>query len=129
ETTSVNHHTYRFARRAAAERMVVVDDPDSILKCSNKVYLAELLDHHGIPTPKTLIVHRDNVRDVVGRLGLPCVLKQPDSAFSQGVIKVDSEASLKLEADRFLDKSDLVIAQEFVPTDFDWRVGVFDGEP
>jgi glutathione synthase/RimK-type ligase-like ATP-grasp enzyme len=38
ETTGVNHHTYRFARRAEAEGLVVVDDPQSILKCTNKVY-------------------------------------------------------------------------------------------
>ena len=43
ETTSVNHHTYRFARRAAAEGLVVIDDPESIVRCTNKVYLAELL--------------------------------------------------------------------------------------
>src|SRR5690606_15001828 len=29
ETTSVNHHTYRFARRAAKEGLVVIDDPES----------------------------------------------------------------------------------------------------
>ncbi|MGZ5302754.1 MAG: RimK family protein, partial [Bacteroidia bacterium] len=44
ETTNVNHYTYRFARRAAIEGLVVMDDPESILRCSNKVYLAELLE-------------------------------------------------------------------------------------
>lgn len=126
ETTSVNHHTYRFARRAAAEGLVVVDDPESILKCTNKVFLAELLDHHGIGIPKTLIVHRDNVDEIVPTLGLPVILKQPDSSFSQGVIKVSTAEELEVEVERFLDKSDLVIAQEFVPTEFDWRIGVFD---
>jgi len=56
ETTAVNHHTYRFARRAQAEGLVVIDDPESILKCTNKVYLAELLDRHKVTTPKTLIL-------------------------------------------------------------------------
>jgi glutathione synthase/RimK-type ligase-like ATP-grasp enzyme len=129
ETTAVNHHTYRFARRAAAEGLVVVDDPESILKCTNKVYLAELLDHHKVPTPKTLIVHRDNVDAIVRELGLPCILKQPDSSFSQGVVKVENEESLETEVEKLLDKSDLVIAQEFLPTTFDWRVGVFDRQP
>src|SRR5690606_29399058 len=41
-TTAVNHYTYRFARRAAAEGMVVIDDPESIVRCTNKVYQAEL---------------------------------------------------------------------------------------
>lgn len=129
ETTAVNHHTYRFARRAASEGLVVVDDPESILKCSNKVYLAELLHHHGISTPKTIVVHRDNVSQLSQQLGFPCVLKEPDSSFSQGVVKVDSAEALQEQIKRFLEKSELVIAQEFMPTPFDWRIGIFDRQP
>jgi glutathione synthase/RimK-type ligase-like ATP-grasp enzyme len=129
ETTSVNHHTYRFARRAVAEGLVVVDDPDSILKCTNKVFLAELLERNRVATPKTLIVHRDNRNTVAGELGLPCILKQPDSSFSQGVLKAETAAELKESVDRLLARSDLIIAQEFLPTPFDWRVGVFDRQP
>lgn len=129
ETTAVNHHTYRFAARAAAEGMVVVDDPTSILKCTNKVYLAELLQHHEVRSPRTLIVHRDNVDAVTEKVGLPCILKQPDSSFSMGVVKADSLEDLRSKAARLLERSDLVIAQEFVPTAFDWRVGVFDRQP
>ena len=129
ETTSVNHYTFRFSRRAAAAGLVVIDDPDSILRCSNKVYLAELLSRHGVPTPKTMIVHRDNVNDVVPTLGLPCVLKRPDSAFSLGVIKVETEEELVSKVGEFLEKSDLIIAQEWLVTDFDWRVGVLDRQP
>ena len=94
ETTNVNHHTYRFARRAAAEGLIVVDDPESILKCSNKVYLAELLDHHNIPTPTTCLVHRDNLESAFVEIGVPCVLKQPDGAFSQGVIRTDTSGAV-----------------------------------
>jgi glutathione synthase/RimK-type ligase-like ATP-grasp enzyme len=129
ETTSVNHYTYRFSRRAAAEGLVVIDDPDSILRCSNKVYLAELLSRHDIPTPRTMIVHRDNVNAIVPTLGLPCVLKQPDSAFSLGVVKVETEAELAATVSQFLEKSDLIIAQEWLVTDFDWRIGVLDRKP
>jgi glutathione synthase/RimK-type ligase-like ATP-grasp enzyme len=129
ETTSVNHHTYRFARRAKTEGLVVVDDPESILKCSNKVYLAELLDHYNIPTPKTCILHKDNPDSVLDEIGVPCVLKQPDSAFSQGVIRVDTKEQFETESNRLLLKSDLVVVQEYTPTEFDWRVGVFDGKP
>lgn len=50
----------RFARRAALDGQVVIDDPESILRCTNKVFLAELLERHRIGTPKTMIVHRDN---------------------------------------------------------------------
>jgi len=128
-TTAVNHYTYRFSRRATAEGLVVIDDPDSILRCSNKVYLAELLARHRIPAPKTMIVHRDNVAEVVPQLGLPCVLKKPDSAFSLGVVKVDTEPELAAKVDEFLEKSELIIAQESLMTEFDWRVGVLDRRP
>lgn len=126
ETTAVNHHTYRFARRAAAEGLAVIDDPQSILRCSNKVYLHELFDSNDIPCPKTLIVHRENTSEVGEQLGIPCVLKRPDSSFSQGVIKVSDPAKLEAELDQFLERSDLVIAQEFLPSAFDWRIGVLD---
>ncbi|PLX97485.1 MAG: RimK family alpha-L-glutamate ligase [Desulfuromonas sp.] len=129
ETTSVNHHTYRFARKAAAEGLVVIDDPESILKCTNKVFLAELMERHAIPAPKTLIVHRDNRDQVAEKLGLPVVLKQPDSSFSQGVVKVAEAAELKPTINKLLEKSDLIIAQEYLPTDFDWRIGVLDRQP
>jgi len=129
QTTAVNHYTYRFARRAVADGLVVVDDPDSILRCANKVFLAELLSRHKIAIPRTLIVHRDNRDSILRELGTPCILKQPDSFFSLGVHKVTTPEELEREVDRLLEDSDLIIAQEFMPTDFDWRVGIFDQQP
>ncbi|GMU94255.1 MAG: 30S ribosomal protein S6 modification protein [Candidatus Hydrogenedentota bacterium] len=129
ETTRVDHHTYRWSRRAFAEGMVVIDDPDSIVKCGNKVYLAELLDLHHVRTPRTLIVHKGNQEDVAHRIGLPCILKQPDSSFSQGVYKANSEEELHHLTESLLSESDLIIAQEFLPTDYDWRIGILDGRP
>jgi glutathione synthase/RimK-type ligase-like ATP-grasp enzyme len=129
ETTSVNHHTFRFACRAEALGVVVIDDPTSILRCSNKVFLAELADQHDILTPQTMIVHRGNVGELAERLGLPCVLKQPDSAFSAGVRKVRTAEELEFQVEEMLKRSDLVVAQSFVPTEFDWRVGILDGQP
>ncbi|MCB1325316.1 MAG: RimK family protein [Spirochaetales bacterium] len=129
ETTAVNHHTYRFARRAQADGIVVIDDPDSILKCTNKVYLAELLQRARVGTPKTLILHAQNLAEVNGELGFPCVLKLPDSSFSQGVVKVENEEELKSVVPGMLAKSDLIVAQAFTPTDFDWRIGVLDNQP
>jgi glutathione synthase/RimK-type ligase-like ATP-grasp enzyme len=129
ETTSVTHHTYRFSRRARAEGLAVLDDPDSILRCTNKVYLAQLLERHRVATPKTLIVHKDNVDRIIPTLGLPVILKQPDSAFSLGVVKAKDEAQLKSMVAGMLERSELIVAQKFSPTDFDWRVGVIDGQP
>ena len=130
ETTNVNHHTYRFARRAVAEGLVVVDHPEDILRCGNKVYLAELLERNKIPTPPTRIVHSlEQVDMLIEELGLPLILKQPDSAFSIGVHKVEDADGLHRQIARMLVDSDLIIAQQFLPTPYDWRVGIFDGQP
>jgi glutathione synthase/RimK-type ligase-like ATP-grasp enzyme len=128
-TTNVGHWTYEFARRAASLGMPVMDDPDSILKCTNKVYLHELMARHGIPTPKTMMVHRENLDAVVPTLGLPCILKQPDSGFGLGVVKIHDAQELAARAAPLLEKSELLIAQEWLPTPFDWRVAVLDRRP
>lgn len=129
QTTAVNHITYRFSRRAAGEGLVVIDDPESIARCSNKVYLAELLQRHKLPTPRTVVVHKDNVNGLAEELGFPVVLKKPDSAFSAGVVKVESPDVLHQRLDEFFGESELVVAQEFLPTDFDWRIGILDRRP
>lgn len=126
DNTFINHYTYRFSRRAAAEGLVVIDDPVSILRCNNKVYLAELLPQHNILIPKTLLVHRGNVQEIIPTLGLPCVLKQPDSCLSLGVVKAESADELMAQVARLLEKSELIVAQEYLPTEFDWRVGILD---
>lgn len=129
DTTAVNHYTYRFAQRAKSEGLVVLDDPDTILKCLNKVYLAELLAKHKIPSPRSMIVTKRRAKDVEKTLGLPCVLKQPDSAFSAGVTKATTSAELRDGLEALFEKSSLVIAQEYTPTEFDWRIGVLDNQP
>jgi glutathione synthase/RimK-type ligase-like ATP-grasp enzyme len=127
ETTAVNHHTYRMARRAAAEDLVVIDDPESIVRCTNKVFQAELFARNGIDSPETVVVHERNVELVREVLGFPCVLKRPDSSFSQGVIKVNDEKELEDSVRSFFADSQLLVAQRFVPSDFDWRIGVLGG--
>ncbi|MGI9038491.1 MAG: RimK family protein [Gemmatimonadota bacterium] len=128
ETTSVNHHTFRFARRAESEGLVVIDDPQSILRCSNKVYMSEAFERDGVPVPKTMIADSADPAAVEAALGFPCVLKSPDSSFSQGVKRCADPEEYEREATRFLEESDLIVVQEFLPSDFDWRVGVFEGE-
>ena len=126
--TYVNHHTYRFARRAEADGIVVLDTPQAIVRCTNKVFLAEAFERHRIPTPKTVIVHRDNAARLPSELGFPIVLKRPDSSFSMGVRKAEDGAELQALLGDFLAKSELVVAQQFTPSAFDWRIGVLDGK-
>ena len=129
DTTAIDHYTYHMAREAAHAGLVVIDDPDSILKCNNKVYLAELLQRHAIPTPRSLPVDRMHLDDVVPTIGLPCILKRPDGAFSVGVVKVESAAQLDEAARDLLQHSEWILAQEYLPTAFDWRIGILDRRP
>src|SRR5260370_1219445 len=54
ETTSIDNHTYRFARRAWQEGMPVIDDPISMIRCMNKVFLIELMGSNQGCTPPAL---------------------------------------------------------------------------
>lgn len=130
ETTNVNHHTFKFAKKAASEGLIVMDDPDSILRCTNKVYLSELLRAHQIPTPKYWIIKKDKLSQLkTHKLDFPIILKQPDGSFSKGVKKAKNEKEFLAVLKDFFQTSELVIAQEFLPTDFDWRVGVLNKKP
>jgi glutathione synthase/RimK-type ligase-like ATP-grasp enzyme len=127
ETTSLNHHTYRFSKKAESEGLVVIDDPTSILRCTNKVYLHKILDFNDIATPKTLIIDKDfDAKSVEAQLGYPFVLKIPDGSFSVGVIKIKNADELKEKSSDLFKKSAFLLAQEYMYTDFDWRVGVLN---
>ncbi|NDW05228.1 RimK family protein [Jiella pacifica] len=130
ETTSISNHTYRFARRAMQEGMPVIDDPISMIRCTNKVYLNELMAANAVACPPGLMIAgREDFKRAADELGFPMVLKIPDGSFSRGVKKVDDFAGLEKLAGAWLEDSDLLIAQKFMPTKFDWRIGVLGGEP
>jgi glutathione synthase/RimK-type ligase-like ATP-grasp enzyme len=130
ETTAISNHTYRFARRAQQEGMPVIDDPLSMIRCTNKVYLNELMTHNKVPVPPTVMIAGWSDAEMAAQtLGFPLVLKIPDSSFSRGVKKASNMAELKELVSKWLEDSDLLIAQKFLPTDFDWRIGVLGGQP
>ncbi len=62
-------------------------------------------------------------------MGSPFILKIPDGSFSFGMKKVTNEAELEAALDLLFEKSSILLAQEFTPTEFDWRIGLLDGEP
>ncbi len=90
-TTNVNDYTYDFARYAYAEGLVVIDDPWSILRCANKIYLYEALRNAKVEMPKTWVINiKSDYKSKVIELTYPIILKLPDSAFSAGVFKVSN---------------------------------------
>lgn len=129
ETTGIDHHTYRFAKKAEAEGLVVLDDSTSILRCTNKIYLADLFRTHRVPTPKTWLLHKGNdeqLNTLEKEAGFPVVIKIPDGSFSRGVVKVNDREELETKVEELFQKSALLLAQEFLYTDFDWRIGVLN---
>ena len=129
ETTKINHYTYHFAKKAEANGLVVIDSPQSIVRCANKVFLHELLDKHRIATPMTELLLRNQHIDyekLAERFGFPIVLKIPDGSFSIGVEKAEDLESLKHIANQLFEQSTIILAQEFVRTEYDWRIGVLN---
>lgn len=132
ETTAIDHHTYRFAKKAEAEGLVVMDDPSSILRCTNKIYLADLFETEHVPAPKTRILQRDRLEaldEIIADLNLPIVIKIPDGSFSRGVIKAKTREELEHALQALFQQSSLILAQEYIYTDFDWRIGVLNHRP
>lgn len=128
ETTAINNHTYRFAAKAEKEDIPCIDDTQSIIRCCNKVFLHKLLQAHNIDTPKTTIIDKNQKPSMVEDMTFPVVLKIPDGSFSHGVFKAKNAEEFCEIANRLLKKSEIVLAQEFVKSDFDWRIGVLNGE-
>lgn len=129
ETTQVDHYTYHFAKKAESEGMVVIDDPDSILKCTNKVFLTEVMKAHNIPVPKTAILRKGSNKPLGGLMPYPQVIKIPDGSFSRGVFKAEDEKQATDITERLFKESDLILVQEFVYTEFDWRIGILNRKP
>lgn len=129
ETTNINHHTYRFARKAQKEGIPVLDDPQSIIQCSNKVFLNELLSNHGIPVPETMIVDKRAAAELEKDFSETKIVKIPDGSFSRGVKKAESAEEFREITATMFKKSDILLIQQFIPTDYDWRVVVLNGQP
>jgi glutathione synthase/RimK-type ligase-like ATP-grasp enzyme len=108
--------------------LVLLDDPESILRCTNKAYLAYLLNRAKVRTPRTHIVHKEYRPDLAAILGLPLVLKKPDGSFSKGVRKCSTQKELEEVLEQMFEASDLLLTQEFMPIDFDWRIGILNGK-
>lgn len=132
QTTAVNHVTYRMAQAAKQADMVVIDDPSSIIRCTNKVFLKELQDHNAVPAPKSRLLFRTcppGYEELSAELGPTMVIKIPDGSFSVGVSKVGTREEYDDLLAALFQRTSILLAQEFVRSDFDWRIGVLNGDP
>jgi len=129
ETTAINHPTYRLARKAEQEDLVVIDDSTSILRCCNKVFLHDAFSYNNVPSLRTRVLagaSDKQLEDVEAFLGFPMVLKMPEGSFSKGVFKVENRQELKSKLAELFAESALVLAQEYLYTEYDWRIGVLN---
>ena len=129
-TTDPMNTAYVVSRMADAMGKVVIDDPHSIRICSSKVVLDDLFKQNEIPSPKSLLFGGDysdaNLKHIFGHLGFPVVLKAPYTKFSSHVEKAHDEAEFRLIAARYLKNATPIVLQEYMPSGFDWRVGMLD---
>eukprot|EP00828_Plagiopyla_frontata_P024440 TRINITY_DN31220_c0_g1_i1.p2 TRINITY_DN31220_c0_g1~~TRINITY_DN31220_c0_g1_i1.p2 ORF type:complete len:202 (+),score=62.92 TRINITY_DN31220_c0_g1_i1:76-606(+) len=58
-----------------------------------------------------------------------CIRDRPESSFSQGVYLVRSHEELQAKLEEMFVKTELVIAQEFMESEYDWRIGLLDNTP
>ncbi|TVV43658.1 RimK family protein [Thalassolituus sp. C2-1] len=131
ETTRVDHHTYQIAQNAENQGLLVIDSPTDIMRCSNKVYLHERLQRFEVDTPKTRLIMGNQPYDLDGliaELGLPVIVKVPDGSFSIGVEKAKDREQLIECIERLSQRSAILLLQEFMPTDYDWRIGIMDNQ-
>lgn len=121
------------SRMAEIHGIPVIDDPDSIQICSDKVNMYLHLMKRNVRIPATTFVRKHEVngrktQELFDSLGSPLVLKEPSTSFSARVEKVCSEQEFIRIAKRFMKLSDWIVVQQYIPSEFDWRIGVLDGD-
>ncbi len=132
-TTDPLFTSYVVSQTAAELGLKVIDDPESIQICGNKIHQYALFKRHGIPHIPTIFINKEDLHhkrlmEIFRLLGKPVVIKAPYTSFSRYVEKAACETSFREVAKRFFRKSDVLAVQEFMPTAFDWRVGVLNRE-
>lgn len=131
-TTDPASSAYVFSRLAEQFGLKVIDDPHSIRICSNKAILHDLFLKNNIPSPKSMLFYgdfsRESLDNIFETLGLPLVIKTPYTRFSSHVEKVGSEEKFTEISKHLLRKAKVLVIQEYLPSDFDWRVGILRNE-
>jgi glutathione synthase/RimK-type ligase-like ATP-grasp enzyme len=132
-TTDPLFTSYIVSKTAWELGLKVIDDPESIQKCANKIHQYELFEKYDVPRIPTMFLNKDElhhkrITEIFNKLGKPVVIKAPYTSFSRYVEKAACETSFREVAKRFFKKSDVLAIQKFTPTAFDWRVGVLGNE-
>ncbi len=125
--------SYVVARAAQLLGLRVLDHPESILICCDKVNMYAHLQAAGVPIPTTSFlgekqITADTAEALFEALGAPLVLKAPNSSFSAYVDKVSTPEAFVQVGKRFLRRADRIVVQQYMPSEFDWRVITLAGK-
>ena len=132
-TTDPLFTSYIVSKTAWELGLKVIDDPESITICANKIHQYALFEKHNVPYIPTVFLNKDElhhkkITDIFDTLGKPVVIKAPYTSFSRYVEKAACETSFREIAKRYFKKSDTIAIQKFTPTQFDWRIGVLNDQ-
>ena len=119
--------SYVVARTAEMLGKRVLDHSDAILICCDKVNMYARLMAAGVSVPETRFLEESELKAVTAarlfeELGTPLVLKAPNSSFSAYVDKVATPDDFVRVGKRFLRRADRIVVQQYIPSEFDWRV-------
>ena len=131
-TTDPSSSAYIISRLDEQSGLKVIDDPHSIRTCSNKAILHDLFQKNNIPSPKSILFQGDYSRETLDEifktLGLPVIIKTPYTRFSSHVEKAMDEKEFIEISKHLLMKAKVLVLQEYIYSDFDWRVGILRNE-
>jgi len=124
--------SYVVARQAELLGKRVLDHSSAILICCDKVNMYARLMAQGVQVPETRFLEEADLTAMTAarlfeELGTPLVVKAPNSSFSAYVDKVATPDAFVKVGKRFLRRADRVVVQQYIPSDFDWRVITLDG--
>jgi glutathione synthase len=119
-----------FSRVAKRRGVIVVNDPDGLLKAMNKMYFQHFPEE---VRPRTLISrNRDDIKAFLSEMGGNAVIKPLQGSGGAGVFmaKVDDRSNINQMIDTLV-REGYVIAQEYLPAaaEGDIRLFMMNGKP
>lgn len=120
------------ARSLEAAGLLVVNSANAHQTASDKWLTQLMLESEGVPMPETVAVtSHEMFAALAERLPPPWVLKHRRGSWGRNILRVGSvdvaEATYSLMSQIPSSGTDIVLVQEFVPSDADLRVIVVDG--
>ena len=124
---------YRFAETVRLKGVYTINSRFTHLMCDDKWLNYVVMKDNGLRQPRTALVKSERTLDVaLKQIGnkFPLILKTAKGTQGIGVIFVESEKNLiaTMQLINKFDEHEGILIQEFIKTDYDARVMVFDGQ-